>query len=184
MPCYNYRDVEPRWRQRWAEAGSTALSPEEAQGKPKVLRARDIPYPSRASTSATRATTRWATSSRSKRAKGFNVLHPMGCTHSGFQVRTPPSSAACIRRTDSENIVAMKQQLKLLGIAVDWSREFAWCDPALYMHRQALFLAFLRKNLVRKKAKVNWEPGDMTVLANEQVVDSTGWRSAAPVERR
>jgi leucyl-tRNA synthetase len=79
----------------------------------------------------------------------------------------------------------MKQQLKLLGLAIDWDREIATCEPDYYKHQQAMFIAFMKKGLVfRKKAKVNWDPVDNTVLANEQVVDGKGWRSGAPVEQR
>ena len=84
-----------------------------------------------------------------------------------------------------ENIEAMRAQLKRIGLSLDWSREFATCDPEYYHQQQRLFQAFLKAGLVyRKKSKVNWDPVDHTVLANEQVVDGRGWRSGAVVEQK
>jgi leucyl-tRNA synthetase len=123
---------------------------------------------------------------RFRRANGFNVLHPMGWDAFGL----PAENAAMERGIHPkgwtyDNIAAMREQLKLLGVAIDWSREFATCDVAYYKHQQAIFLAFWKQGLVyRKKQKVNWDPVDNTVLANEQVVDGKGWRSGAPVETR
>jgi leucyl-tRNA synthetase len=123
---------------------------------------------------------------RFRRANGYNVLHPMGWDAFGL----PAENAAMEKGVHPkswtyDNIAAMRKQLKLLGLAIDWSREFATCDPAYYKHQQAMFLAFWKKGLVyRKKQKVNWDPVDQTVLANEQVVDGKGWRSGADVETR
>ena len=123
---------------------------------------------------------------RYKRARGFNVLHPMGWDAFGL----PAENAA--RQTGSHpkawtyaNIAAMKKQLKTMGLSFDWTREFATCDPEYYQQQQKLFLDFLKAGLVaRKSAKVNWDPVDNTVLANEQVIDGKAWRSGAVVEQR
>jgi leucyl-tRNA synthetase len=123
---------------------------------------------------------------RFKRANGFNVLHPMGWDAFGM----PAENAAMERKTHPkgwtyENIAAMRAQLQAMGLSLDWSREVATCDVEYYHQQQSLFLDFLKKGLVyRKKSKVNWDPVDHTVLANEQVIDGKGWRSGAPVEQR
>ncbi len=123
---------------------------------------------------------------RYRRAKGFNVLHPMGWDAFGM----PAENAARQNKTDPakwtyENIATMRSQLKSMGLSLDWSRELATCDPSYYRHQQALFLDFLAAGLIeRKQSKVNWDPVDQTVLANEQVIDGKGWRSGAPVEQR
>ena len=123
---------------------------------------------------------------RVKRAMGFAVLHPMGWDAFGL----PAENAAAERNIHPkvwtyDNIAAMKAQLKSMGLSLDWSREIATCDPAYYKHQQKMFLDFLRAGLVeRRKSKVNWDPVDQTVLANEQVIDGRGWRSGAMVEQR
>ena len=123
---------------------------------------------------------------RVKRAMGFDVLHPMGWDAFGM----PAENAAMERKVHPkawtyDNIAAMKAQLKSMGLSLDWSREIATCDPAYYKHQQKMFLDFLRAGLVeRKQSKVNWDPVDQTVLANEQVIDGRGWRSGALVEQR
>ena len=123
---------------------------------------------------------------RYKRARGFNVLHPMGWDAFGM----PAENAAMQNKTSPAewtyaNIDAMRAQLKSMGLSLDWSREIATCDPSYYRHQQKLFLDFLAAGLVaRKKSKVNWDPVDQTVLANEQVIDGRGWRSGAIVEQR
>jgi leucyl-tRNA synthetase len=123
---------------------------------------------------------------RVKRAMGLNVLHPMGWDAFGM----PAENAAIERKVHPkawtyDNIAAMKTQLKSMGLSLDWSREIATCDPIYYKHQQKMFLDFLRAGLVeRKKSKVNWDPVDQTVLANEQVIDGRGWRSGALVEQR
>ncbi len=123
---------------------------------------------------------------RYKRAKGFNVLHPMGWDAFGM----PAENAAMQNKVHPktwtyQNIAVMRGQLKQLGLSLDWTREFATCDVDYYHRQQMLFLDFYQKGLVaRKVAKVNWDPVDHTVLANEQVVDGRGWRSGALVEQR
>ena len=123
---------------------------------------------------------------RFMRAKGFNVLHPMGWDAFGL----PAENAAIERKVAPkawtyDNIAAMKKQLRSIGLSLDWSREFATCDPSYYKHQQKMFLDFLRAGLAeREKRKINWDPVDMTVLANEQVIDGRGWRSGAVVEQR
>ena len=123
---------------------------------------------------------------RTRRMQGHDVLHPMGWDAFGM----PAENAAMERKVHPDgwtrqNIASMKAQLKRLGFSFDWSRELATCDPDYYGHEQALFLDFLEAGLVtRRDAYVNWDPVDMTVLANEQVIDGCGWRSGAPVERR
>ena len=123
---------------------------------------------------------------RYKRARGFNVLHPMGWDAFGM----PAENAAWHNKSHPAdwtyaNIASMRTQLKSMGLSLDWSREIATCDPSYYKHQQKMFLDFLAAGLVvRKKSKVNWDPLDHTVLANEQVIDGRGWRSGALVEQR
>src|SRR5207253_2877681 len=123
---------------------------------------------------------------RFKRARGFSVLHPMGWDAFGL----PAENAAMERGVDPkawtyDNIAKMRDELKRLGLSIDWSREFATCDAAYYGQQQAWFLDLWKRGLVyRKEGVVNWDPVDQTVLANEQVVDGRGWRSGAPVEKR
>src|SRR6185436_16669461 len=123
---------------------------------------------------------------RYKRARGFAVLHPMGWDAFGM----PAENAAIERKVHPrawtyQNIAAMKSQLKSMGLSLDWAREIATCDPDYYKHQQRMFLDFLKAGLVeREQRKVNWDPVDQTVLANEQVIDGRGWRSGAVVEQR
>ena len=188
MSRYNHREVEPKWRTRWADAGiDRALSPTEAKDKPKAYVLEMFPYPSgRIHVGHSRNYTMGDVIARFRRSNGYNVLHPMGWDAFGL----PAENAAMEKGVHpgawtAANIAAMREQLKSLGLAIDWSREFATCDVEYYKHQQAIFLAFWKKGLVyRKKQKVNWDPVDNTVLANEQVVDGMGWRSGAPVETR
>ncbi len=185
---YNHREVEPKWRARWADAGiDRALEPDDAKDKPKAYILEMFPYPSgRIHVGHSRNYTMGDVIARFRRANGYNVLHPMGWDAFGL----PAENAAIEKRVHPnswtyENISTILEQLKLLGLAIDWSRELATCDPEYYKHQQAIFLAFWKKGLVyRKKLKVNWDPVDNTVLANEPVVDGQGWRSGAPVETR
>jgi leucyl-tRNA synthetase len=185
---YNPQAAEERWRQAWAKAQIfRALTPAEAGDAPKAFVLEMFPYPSgRLHMGHVRNYAMGDVVARHKRAKGFNVLHPMGWDAFGM----PAENAAMERGVHPgtwtyANIAAMKAQFLKLGLSLDWSREFATCDPDYYGAQQALFLKFLASDLVyRKSSKVNWDPVDNTVLANEQVIDGRGWRSGAPVEQR
>lgn len=188
MSRYNHRDVEPKWRAAWDRAGLfRALEPQEAGGRPKAYVLEMFPYPSgRIHVGHSRNYTMGDVVARFKRACGYNVLHPMGWDAFGL----PAENAAMDRGVHPgawthQNIAAMKAQIELLGVSYDWSRELATCDPDYYKHQQALILKFHEMGLLyRTRAKVNWDPVDNTVLANEQVIDGRGWRSGAVVETR
>ncbi|MEO8811328.1 MAG: leucine--tRNA ligase [Caulobacteraceae bacterium] len=185
MTRYDPKKIEPKWRAAWDAAG--AFRAETISPKPKYYVLEMFPYPSGAiHVGHARNYAMGDVIARFKRARGFNVLHPMGWDAFGL----PAENAAAERGIDPAawtrgNIDKMREELKRLGLSIDWSREFATCDPEYYGRQQALFLVFLRRGLAyRKEAEVNWDPVDMTVLANEQVIDGLGWRSGAPVERR
>tara|TARA_R110002095_G_scaffold106715_4_gene93456 strand:- start:304 stop:2901 length:2598 start_codon:yes stop_codon:yes gene_type:complete len=188
MSRYNPREAEPKWQAAWAERDSfRAGGPKAQNGKPKYYVLEMFPYPSgRIHVGHSRNYTMGDVIARYKRARGFDVLHPMGWDAFGL----PAENAARDRgvhpgKWTHANIDVMRGQLKRLGLALDWSREFATCDPSYYKHQQAIFLKFFEKGLVyRKTAKVNWDPVDQTVLANEQVIDGRGWRSGALVIQR
>jgi leucyl-tRNA synthetase len=182
---YNAREAEARWQKVWDERGIFATRNDDPRPRYYVLEM--FPYPSgRIHMGHVRNYTMGDVVARYKRAKGFNVLHPMGWDAFGM----PAENAAMERKVHPrawtyDNIAAMKAQLKSMGLSLDWQREIATCDPAYYKHQQKMFLDFLRAGLVeRKKSKVNWDPVDQTVLANEQVIDGRGWRSGAIVEQR
>jgi leucyl-tRNA synthetase len=182
---YNAREVEPRWQQAWEEREIFATRNEDPRPKYYVLEM--FPYPSgRIHMGHVRNYAMGDVVARFKRARGFNVLHPMGWDAFGM----PAENAAMERKVHPktwtyENIATMKAQLKSMGLSLDWRREIATCDPSYYKHQQKMFLDFLRAGLVeRKPGKVNWDPVDQTVLANEQVIDGRGWRSDALVEQR
>ncbi|MEJ2815531.1 leucine--tRNA ligase [Caulobacter sp. CCG-8] len=186
MARYNPKDTEPKWRAAWATA-NTFLTPIAPDARPKYYVLEMFPYPSgRIHMGHVRNYAMGDVVARYKRAQGFNVLHPMGWDAFGM----PAENAAMERGVHPkgwtyDNIAAMREQLKALGLSVDWSREFATCDPEYYGKQQAWFLRLLKRGLVyRKEASVNWDPVDMTVLANEQVIDGKGWRSGAMVEKR
>ena len=155
--------------------------------RPKYYVLEMFPYPSgRIHMGHVRNYTMGDVLARYRRARGYNVLHPMGWDAFGL----PAENAAQQKKVHPkewtyDNIAAMRAQLKSMGLSLDWSREFATCDVEYYAQQQRLFLDFLDAGLVaRKTAKVNWDPVDQTVLANEQVIDGMGWRSGAPVEVR
>ncbi len=182
---YNAAEAEAKWQKIWDERGVFATRNEDVRNKYYVLEM--FPYPSgRIHMGHVRNYTMGDVVARVKRAMGFDVLHPMGWDAFGM----PAENAAMERKVHPktwtyQNIDAMKKQLKSMGLSLDWSREIATCDPAYYKHQQKMFLDFLRAGLVeRKQSKVNWDPVDNTVLANEQVIDGRGWRSGALVEQR
>ncbi|OYX35553.1 MAG: leucine--tRNA ligase [Caulobacterales bacterium 32-69-10] len=188
MARYNPKESEPRWREAWEKAGSfTTIDAADAGDAPKYYVLEMFPYPSgRIHMGHVRNYAMGDVVARYKRAKGFNVLHPMGWDAFGM----PAENAAMERGVHPkawtyDNIAAMRDELKRLGLSIDWSREFATCDPEYYGRQQAWFLDLWRRGLVfRKEGVVNWDPVDNTVLANEQVIDGRGWRSGAAVEKR
>ena len=182
---YNAREAEARWQKVWAE-GRTFETREDPK-RPKYYVLEMFPYPSgRIHMGHVRNYTMGDVVARYKRARGFNVLHPMGWDAFGLPAENAAIEAKVHPRAWTyDNIEQMRAQLKLMGLSLDWSREIATCDPYYYKHEQSMFLDFLKAGLAyRKESWVNWDPVDQTVLANEQVIDGLGWRSGAPVERR
>jgi leucyl-tRNA synthetase len=185
MSRYEPKTIEPKWQAAWDAAGSFTARHDPA--KPKYYVLEMFPYPSgRIHMGHVRNYTMGDVVARYKAAQGFSVLHPMGWDAFGM----PAENAAMERGGHPKdwtygNIADMRAQMKPLGLSIDWSREFATCDPEYYGQQQAMFIDMMEKGLVyRKNAVVNWDPVDMTVLANEQVIDGRGWRSNALVERR
>ncbi|MEM9709195.1 MAG: leucine--tRNA ligase [Pseudomonadota bacterium] len=185
MQKYDPASIEPKWQAAWEGAGTFEAVRDPS--KPKYYVLEMFPYPSgNLHIGHVRNYAMGDVVARFKRATGHSVLHPMGWDAFGL----PAENAAMERGVHPEawtrdNIANMKQQFGLLGLSLDWTREFATCDVEYYGQQQALFIDFLEKGLVyRKAATVNWDPVDMTVLANEQVIDGKGWRSDAEVERR
>ncbi len=177
--------ADRRWQQRWADSAS--FQADSNSPKPKAYVLEMFPYPSgRIHMGHVRNYTMGDVLARFRRMQGYDVLHPMGWDAFGM----PAENAAMEKKVHPgawtrENIAAMREQLKRIGFALDWSRELATCEPDYYGHEQALFLDLMEAGLVyRKESEVNWDPVDMTVLANEQVIDGKGWRSGATVERR
>jgi leucyl-tRNA synthetase len=182
---YNPRQSEPNWQKIWDEQKIYETDNSDPREKYYVLEM--FPYPSgRIHMGHVRNYAMGDVVARYRRAKGYNVLHPMGWDAFGM----PAENAAMQNKVHPgewtyQNIDTMRRQLKSMGLSLDWSREFATCDVEYYTQQQHLFLDFLDNDLVyRKNAKVNWDPVDMTVLANEQVIDGKGWRSGAEVEQR
>ncbi len=182
---YNVKETEAKWQAAWEEGGSFVVS--EDSSRPKYYVLEMFPYPSgRIHMGHVRNYTLGDVVARYKKAKGFNVLHPMGWDAFGL-----PAENAAIENNvhpakwTRENIATMRRQLKTMGLSYDWSREIATCDPQYYKHEQKMFLDFLKEGLVyRKESWVNWDPVENTVLANEQVIDGRGWRSGELVEKR
>ena len=182
---YNPHAAEEKWQRAWEAEGLFKADTEA--GRPHYYVLEMFPYPSgRIHVGHARNYTLGDVIARYKRARGFNVLHPMGWDAFGM----PAENAAMERKTHPgawtyQNIEQMRGPLKALGLAIDWDREIATCHPDYYRHEQKFFLDFLKNGLAyRRKSWVNWDPVDHTVLANEQVVDGRGWRSGAVVERR
>ncbi len=185
MARYNAKDSEQRWQAEW-EARQAFLTRNDA-GRPKYYVLEMFPYPSgRIHMGHVRNYTMGDVIARFRRAQGYNVLHPMGWDAFGLPAENAARDKGVNPRDWTyDNIAAMKAQLKLMGLSIDWSREFATCDADYYKHQQRLFIEMYKAGLVyRAEADVNWDPVDHTVLANEQVIDGRGWRSGALVERR
>jgi len=185
MARYNAKESERRWQAIWASRETFRAANLSALPKCYVLEM--FPYPSgRIHMGHVRNYTMGDVIARFKRAQGFNVLHPMGWDAFGLPAENAAREKGVHpREWTYANIAAMREQLKAMGLAIDWSREFATCDPSYYAQQQKLFLDFYRMGLVyRAEADVNWDPVDETVLANEQVIEGRGWRSGAIVERR
>jgi leucyl-tRNA synthetase len=182
---FNPLKADAHWQKIWEKSGTFRASDDSPRPKAYVLEM--FPYPSgRIHMGHVRNYTMGDVLARYRRMNGYEVLHPMGWDAFGM----PAENAAMEKGVHPgewtrANIEAMRAQLKRLGFALDWSRELATCDPDYYGHEQALFADLYEAGLVyRKESEVNWDPVDMTVLANEQVIDGRGWRSGAQVERR
>ena len=185
MSRYSSTEIEAKWQAAWEEAGVFRAT--RTADKPKYYVLEMFPYPSgRLHMGHVRNYTMGDVIARYKIANGFNVLHPMGWDAFGMPAENAAmASGGHPKDWTYQNIEVMKTQMKPLGWSLDWSRALATCDPEYYGQQQALFLDMLEAGLVyRKNAVVNWDPVDMTVLANEQVIDGKGWRSGADVERR
>ena len=185
MERYNFNSVELKWQKTWDINKTFQTKVDKSKKKFYVLEM--FPYPSgKIHMGHVRNYTIGDVLARYKSMRGFNVLHPMGWDSFGM----PAENAAKLNNLDpkswtEKNISIMKEQLKRLGLSIDWSREISTCSPEYYKHQQQFFLDLYEKGLVyRKENYVNWDPVDETVLANEQVIDGKGWRSGANVERK
>ncbi len=184
---YDFAQAEPHWQARWEAAGCFAAADVPVAGKPKYYVLEMFPYPSgKIHMGHVRNYTLGDVVARYKRAQGFDVLHPMGWDAFGL----PAENAARENKASPTdwtyaNIANMRGELKRMGFSLDWAREFATCDAEYYGQQQKIFIEFWKAGLVeRRDAYVNWDPVDMTVLANEQVIDGRGWRSGALVEKK
>ncbi|APX16193.1 leucine--tRNA ligase [Phaeobacter inhibens] len=185
MPRYVAPEIEARWQDAWEKAG--IFQAKRSADKPKYYVLEMFPYPSgKLHMGHVRNYTMGDVIARYKLSTGHSVLHPMGFDAFGMPAENAAmASGGHPKDWTYANIDTMVEQMKPLGLSLDWSRMFATCDESYYGQQQALFLDFLEKGLVyRKNAVVNWDPVDMTVLANEQVEGGRGWRSGALVERR
>ncbi|QHL90033.1 leucine--tRNA ligase [Sphingomonas changnyeongensis] len=182
---FNPRAADARWQKVWAERGTFHASDDSPKPKSYVLEM--FPYPSgRIHMGHVRNYTMGDVLARFRRMQGMEVLHPMGWDAFGMPAENAAMEKGVHPGTWTRaNIATMRDQLKSLGFALDWSRELATCEPEYYGQEQALFLDLFEHGLVyRKESAVNWDPVDQTVLANEQVIDGRGWRSGALVEKR
>ncbi|MFQ5773832.1 MAG: leucine--tRNA ligase [Kiloniellaceae bacterium] len=187
MSRYNVKETEAKWQAAWERAGCFAVADAGDPARPKYYVLEMFPYPSgRIHMGHVRNYTIGDVIARYKRARGFRVLHPMGWDAFGLPAENAAMSKGIHpRKWTYENIAVMREQLKGMGLSIDWGREIATCHPEYYRHEQKMFLDFLKAGLAyRKESWVNWDPVDQTVLANEQVIDGRGWRSGAPVEKR
>ena len=182
---YNAKNIEQKWQSVWQQ--NNLFSPSEDFSLPKYYVLEMFPYPSgRIHMGHVRNYTLGDVVARYKRSQGYNVLHPMGWDAFGL----PAENAARDKNIHPakwtyDNISNMREELKRMGLSIDWTRELATCHPGYYSHQQNIFLDMLEHGLVyRSSSLVNWDPVDNTVLANEQVIDGRGWRSGAPVEKR
>ena len=185
MARYNPKESEQHWQSVWTERQCFAAQNESSRPKCYILEM--FPYPSgRIHMGHVRNYTMGDVLARFRRAQGYNVLHPMGWDAFGLPAENAARQQGVSPRDWTyANIGTMRRELKQMGLAIDWSREFATCDPDYYKHQQRLFIEFYKAGLVyRAEADVNWDPVDGTVLANEQVIDGRGWRSGAIVERK
>ena len=185
MSRYNFKIVEEKWQNFWNKNSSFKTTLDKTKKKFYCLEM--FPYPSgKIHMGHVRNYTIGDVLARYKSMQGFNVMHPMGWDSFGM----PAENAARENKLNpkewtEKNILLMKEQLKKLGLSIDWSREVSTCSPEYYKHQQLFFLELYEKGLVyRKENYVNWDPVDETVLANEQVIDGKGWRSGAVVERK
>ncbi|MBR0681785.1 leucine--tRNA ligase [Roseomonas eburnea] len=187
VPRYDFAAAEPRWQQAWEERGCFSVPDVPPAGARKYYVLEMFPYPSgKIHMGHVRNYTLGDVVARYKRARGHLVMHPMGWDAFGL----PAENAARERGVHPaawtyQNIANMRDELKRMGLSLEWAREFATCDPEYYGQQQRLFLDFWKAGLVeRKESWVNWDPVDSTVLANEQVIDGRGWRSGALVEKK
>ncbi len=184
---YDFQKAEPHWQQEWNSRGCFRVADLPAGLKPKYYVLEMFPYPSgKIHMGHVRNYTLGDVVARYKRARGFSVLHPMGWDAFGLPAENAARERGIHPATWTfDNIAAMRAELQRLGLSIDWSREFATCDPAYYGKQQALFIDLMQAGLAeRREGWVNWDPVDGTVLANEQVIDGRGWRSGALVEKK
>ncbi len=185
MERYNFKKIEEKWQKKWEK--NKTFSTKLDKNKKKFYCLEMFPYPSgKIHMGHVRNYTIGDVLARYKTLQGYNVLHPMGWDSFGMPAENAARQNNLNPKTwTEENITTMKNQLKKLGLSIDWDRELSTCSSDYYKHQQELFLEMYDKGLVyRKENYVNWDPVDETVLANEQVIDGKGWRSGAPVERR